>query len=171
MSQDSETTATRALDQRVAAIEKTIADRAIHAVYARLYAPLGVAAVLLTAVPLFADQRIGDGLTRDITSTLEQAATGRGQPAGLGLVVVIALLVLVLMATAREPHPAVPAGIAVLAVLLMVMITVKLGYSEPKPELSYAGIVGLVVGGMTVTLSVTHLIHSVTRRFMSSRRK
>ncbi|MFK4087341.1 hypothetical protein ACI2LF_24755 [Kribbella sp. NPDC020789] len=100
--------------------------------YARWYAPLAVACVVLSFQPL---------LPADEYGTLwEMAGRGSGNPAAMGAVLMTVLILLLGYASFRPAVSRwVPAAIAVLSGVIAVMLLTRPGTGADRPELTSFG--------------------------------
>lgn len=133
--------------------------------YARIYAPLMVAAVPLPFLHLFKDVRRG-GLVVRYGTEFDLARVPNGGAAILGLVLVGLLLALLAVAALRRPmapSAVLPASIAGIALLVALMLTTRAGFTTPLPELSEAGVTGLVLAVVTVLVGTGDAVETVIR--------
>jgi hypothetical protein len=162
MTQTDQDAALRALEHRVADLERAV-DRGLSDRYARLYAPIAVALVAMSALPPFNDAFDGDFATRYGT-VWDMARSNAGDPAVFGLLLLGILVVLLVVATFRVRQPGLPAAITVLSALIVLMLVTKPGTGIPTPELSGAGAAGLAIVAGTAVLGVAHTLQLSTRR-------
>jgi hypothetical protein len=130
--------------------------------YARFYAPLAVAAILVTFLPLYNDYATttsGGELTVSFGSVWDMAGRPGGDPARigiLGLAVVVALLV---RAAFVVHGPLLPAVLAVLAGAVVALVIAAPGTGPIWPGLADGGYAAITIGALIVLTSLAHAIH------------
>jgi hypothetical protein len=128
--------------------------------YARLYAGLAPQCLVMSVLPPFTVVRVGNRIS-EYGTVWEMA--GR---AGAGLLAAVLLFGLVACLATGAFHPrssTPPAGVAVCAAVVAVMLLTRTGTGSPKPELTAAGILGIVVALGTAALAIGHLWHLARR--------
>jgi hypothetical protein len=130
--------------------------------YARFYAPLAIGSVVLAFLPLFDDVDITDNGTSMHSSygtVFDMAGRRGGGPAMLGLLLLAVLVVLLSIAAFRARSTVLPISLAVVAALIALMLITKPGTGVPTPNLTQAGLAGLVLTICAGTIGVAHAIH------------
>lgn len=131
--------------------------------YGRFYAPGAMLCVAITGVPLFEQtpEREEIGRLGDFTSMWAEDT----DESSLGIIVCLVLAGLLVAATfSRSRGFWLPLAIALWTVLPMVMLLAKLGYRDPKPDLSAMGSLGLGLMVALMLIAVAHTIHAVLVR-------
>jgi hypothetical protein len=162
MTQTDHGAALSSLEHRVADLERAV-DRGLSDRYARLYAPIAVVLVAMSALPPFNDIVDGDH-TVSYGTLWDMARDSAGDPAVLGLLLLGALVALLVLAALRVPSPGRLVVIAALSALIILMLLTKPGTGEPTPELSGPATAGLVIIAGTAVLAVVHAVQLSSRR-------
>lgn len=134
----------------------------LAATFARFYAPLSIACMLMPFFPLFDKVRIGDDGEYEYGTIFTMMRRSGGGAAVIAFVLMIALVTLLITATFRTSTAALPAVIAVIAALLALLLVTKPG-AYNSPHLSATGRADLIVLVSVVTLAAAHAVSVLIR--------
>jgi hypothetical protein len=130
--------------------------------YARFYAPLAVAAILVTFVPLYNDYAAtspGGGVTVTFGTVWDMAGRYGGDPARLGIVGLTVIVALLVRGAFVVQNAVLPAILAVLAGAVVVLVIAAPGTGPIWPGLADGGYAAITVGGLILATSLAHAIH------------
>ena len=130
--------------------------------FARLYAALAVAVVVVSCFDLYETVVVEVGSassTRRFGSVWELALNYRGGVAGLGLAAVVVLAVLLLVAALVPVRTvAIPVTVALLGMVCAVLVLRRVGVREPLPELADGGQAVVAVSVLLVLVGTLHTV-------------
>jgi hypothetical protein len=134
--------------------------------YARFYAPLAIASVVLVFLPPFQVSTMGDEgeLTVSYGTLFDMARTPGGGPAWVALMLSFAVALMLAVAALRPVHgPTLPGWIAGLGGVIMLMLLTRPATNHPP--LSDAGRADMAIAVCVVLVALAHTCHTlVTRR-------
>ncbi|MGH3387799.1 MAG: hypothetical protein ACRDOO_02875 [Actinomadura sp.] len=142
------------LERRLAELERA----AVFGVYSRFYAPLAIASVIVSFLPLF-DDVVTENITSSYGTIWQMASRIGGQPAAVGIILMMLLVSMLAVASFRVRGPGLPVGIAVDAALITLMLITRPGTGDPTPGLAEGGVAGLVIALCAVALGIIHAAH------------
>lgn len=130
--------------------------------YARFYAPLAIASVVLAVLPPFADvvETIGDTstVTEHYGTLFDMAATSAGGPAVLALMLSATIVVLLAIAALRTVRSRwLPTWLAGLSGVVVLMLISRPATSHPP--LSDAGRADMAVASWVLAIGLLHAVH------------
>ncbi len=135
--------------------------------FAKLYAPLAVATVVVSSLDLYESivQEVGSSrFTRRFGSVWELAWVDGGGVAGVGVALLLGLLVLLLKAGLNPGRGiGVPLGIAVLGAVCGLFVLLRVGIRPPLPELAAGGQATVAVAAMLVLTGTVHTVAATIR--------
>jgi hypothetical protein len=130
--------------------------------YARFYAPLAVAAILVTFLPLYNDYSATYGagaVSVSFGTVWDMAGRYGGDPARLGLAGLAVIVALLVRGAFVVRSALLPSVLAVLGAAVVVLVIAAPGTGPIWPGLAEGGYMAITVGGLIVLTSLAHAVH------------
>lgn len=130
-----------------------IADR-----YARFYAPMALANLMLVAFPPV-DDVDRDDVHLHFGSLFAMAGRANGELAVYALALLAALVTFLVAASFRARTTLLPVLIVALAAVLVLVLATRPGSGRIEAPLSSAGVAWLLLGIATMAIGIVHVVH------------